>query len=42
MEPLNSRTVLIDMEGKEVHSWSIDGVPYKMLPGGFSYRGARG
>ena len=34
MDPVNPRTVLIDMEGKEVHSWPLAGVPSKMLPGG--------
>ena len=34
MDPVNPRTVLIDMEGKEVHSWPLGGVPSKMLPGG--------
>jgi hypothetical protein len=34
MNPLDPRTVLIDMEGKEVHSWPLGGVPSKMLPGG--------
>ena len=41
MDPLNPKTVLIDMEGKEVHSWPIGGVPSKMLPGG-SLIGAQG
>ncbi|MDY6959312.1 MAG: hypothetical protein SVK08_09165, partial [Halobacteriota archaeon] len=34
MDPSNPRTVLIDMEGKEVHSWPLAGVPSIMLPGG--------
>ncbi|MDY6985913.1 MAG: arylsulfotransferase family protein [Candidatus Thermoplasmatota archaeon] len=34
MDPSNPRTVLIDMEGKEVHSWPLSGVPSRMLPGG--------
>jgi len=41
MDPFNPRTILVDMEGKEVHSWPLGGVPSKMLPGG-SLIGAQG